>query len=258
MVFNKFYHGDNLKILSDLAPKLKGKIQLAYLDPPFLSGTDRKHSGKVVYKDKWRSTEEYLTPINSLLEMIHPLLKQSGVLFLHCDFRMSHRLRLITEEIFGEENYINEVIWSYRTGGVPSKVGFARKHDTIHVFAKDLKRTTWNQLTEKSYLAHKYGFSNITLHKDEKGIYRETVMRDVWDIPALRGNSPEKVAYPTQKPEELLERIILTGSTKGDLVLDPFSGSGTTASVSNRLNRKWIVIDKNKSSGLLVKKRISL
>ena len=169
---------------------------------------------------------------------------------------MSHHLRLIAEEIFGAENYINEVIWSYRTGGVPSKVGFARKHDTIHVFAKNHKQTKWNQQTEKSYLAHRYGFSNITLHEDEKGIYRETIMRDVWDIPALRGNSPEKVAYPTQKPEELLERIILTGSSKHDLILDPYSGSGTTSVVAHKLQRKWIAMDKNSSAEKILKSRI--
>lgn len=256
MAFNKFFLGDNLEVLTALSTKIKGKVQLAYLDPPFLSGSDRRHSGKVIYKDKWSSTEEYLNPICSLIEKIHQSLKPSGVMFLHCDFRMTHKLRIVAEDIFGEENYINEVIWSYRTGGVPSKIGFARKHDTIHVFAKNLKKTKWNQLTEKSYLAHKYGFSNITLYKDERGIYRETVMRDVWDIPALRGNSPEKVPYPTQKPEELIERIILSASSKGDLVLDPYSGSGTTASVCNKLRRKWIVIDKNKLSKTLVDKRI--
>lgn len=225
--------------------KLDPKIQLAYLDPPFFTGSIRKLSQEAQYSDRWKSKDEYLSFIEAILKEVWRTLLPSGVIFLHCDYRMTAYLRIMLEDIFGEENFLNEIIWSYKTGGTPSKLGFARKHDTIHLFAKDKKFTKWNQLKEKSYLSHKYGFSNIEIKKDNKGYYREALMRDVWDIPSLRGNQGERVHYPTQKPEALLERIILSSSDKGDFILDPFSGSGTTAIVAERLRRLWIAIDDN-------------
>jgi len=237
---------------------LKGidtKVQLAYLDPPFFTGTIRKLSDDAQYSDKWSSKDEYLSFLKSILLEIHRVLLPSGVIFLHCDYRMTAHLRILLESIFGEENFINEIIWSYKTGGT-SKLGFARKHDTIHLFAKDKKVTKWNQLKEKSYLSHKYGFSNIEIKKDDKGYYREALMRDVWEIPSLRGNQDERVHYPTQKPQALLERIILSGSDPRDIVLDPFSGSGTTAVVAEQLGRGWIAIDESPEAEKVLKLRL--
>lgn len=247
-----FILGDSLMVL----PTIKEPVQIAYLDPPFFTGTIRKITDEAQYSDKWSSKEEYLSFLKSILKELHRLLAPSGVIYLHCDYRMTAHLRIMLEEIFGEENFINEIIWSYKTGGTPSKVGFARKHDSIHLFAKDKKLTKWNQMKERSYLSHNYGFSNIEIKKDEKGLYREALMRDVWEIPALRGNQEERVKYPTQKPEALLERIILSASDPGDIILDPFSGSGTTAVVAEKLGRRWISIDQNPESQRMLNLRL--
>jgi adenine-specific DNA-methyltransferase len=122
-------------------------------------------------------------------------------------------------------------------------LGFGKKHDTIHFFSKVRASTIWNPQKEKSYLMHKYGFSNIEIFEDERGQYTLVNCRDVFDIPALRGNQPERVDYPTQKPEALLERIIQASSNEGDLVADFFCGSGTTLAVSEKLGRRWIGVD---------------
>ncbi|MDP1696872.1 MAG: DNA methyltransferase [Xanthomonadaceae bacterium] len=153
-------------------------------------------------------------------------------------------------------NQVNECIWLYKTGGMPEKLGFGRKHDTIHFVSKNRANTIWNTQKEKSYLAHNYGFSNIELFTDDVGTYSLVNLRDVWDIAALRGNQPEKVDYPTQKPEALLERIIKASSNEGDLVADFFCGSGTTAAVAEKLNRKWIATDLGKFGIYTTRKRL--
>ena len=119
---------------------------------------------------------------------------------------------------------------------------FSRKHDIILFYSK-ADAYTFRPQREKSYLTHKYGFSNIDIEQDAGGYYRMVAMRDVWDIAALRGNQPEAVGYPTQKPLALYERIIRAASNEGDVVLDPFCGSGTTAVAAERLGRRWLAMD---------------
>ena len=169
------------------------------------------------------------------------LLKDTGSIYLHCDPTASHYLKLLMDAIFGRKNFRNEIVWYYKTGGM-SKRWFGRKHDLILFYSKTNKYKFTLQ-TEKSYLSHKYGFSNITLHEDEIGVYRNVGMRDVWDIPALRGNQPETYGYPTQKPLALYERIINASSDKTDMVLDPFCGCATTCIAAEKLERQWVGID---------------
>lgn len=194
----------------------------------------------------------YLSYMAERLALCRLLLKETGSIYLHCDPYANYYLRLLMNCIFGEECFRNEIIWSYRTGGV-SKRWFARKHDTIFCYGKtsqDKKtqaepalRTKFNAIEEKSYLTHKYGFSTIKIEEDEGGYYRMAQMRDVWEIPALRGNQPEAQGYPTQKPEALLERIVKASSNAGDLVLDPFCGCGTTGVAAVNLERRFVGID---------------
>ena len=143
--------------------------------------------------------------------------------------------------LFGNRNCRNQIVWLYKTGGV-SKRWFSRKHDTILFYSKT-DRYTFHPQEEKSYLKHKYGFGNVDIQQDAGGYYRLVAMRDVWDIPALRGNQPETTGFPTQKPLALYERIIRASSNAGDFVLDPFCGSGTTAVAAERLGRQWIMMD---------------
>lgn len=254
VVENSLIWGDNIEALKWLPAK---NVQVAYLDPPFLSQRDFS-TGKVkVFSDRWgKSEKDYYSYLTEVLTLCHSKLQDEGALFLHCDYRTTAKSRLIAEEIFGSDNYINELIWHYKTGGASLKLGFSKKHDTIHFFAKDRKRCKWFPQKEKSYLTHKYGFSNVKIEQDEKGPYTYVNSRDVFELPALRGNQPERVPFPTQKPIALIEKLLLSTSEPGDIVLDPFSGSGTTAVCANNLSRKWISIDKNYYSIATLKGRL--
>ena len=257
---NLLIHADNKLAMGALLKRFRGKLSLIYVDPPFDVGTDfqaklaigkntyRSKDGSSVkidaYRDRWgKQYQSYLQMLFERLLLARELLSDQGSLYLHCDHRRTAPLRLVLEEVFGSENYINECIWLYKTGGMPEKLGFGRKHDTIHFVAKDRKYTTWNPQKEKSYLGHRYGFSNIKIYEDENGPFTRVNMRDVWDVAALRGNQPERVDYPTQKPETLLERIVRASSNEGDLVADLFCGSGTLGAVAESLKRRWIMVD---------------
>jgi site-specific DNA-methyltransferase (adenine-specific) len=183
----------------------------------------------------------YLSMMAPRLIELRRALKPTGSIYLHCDPRASAHLRLLMDAVFGASSFVNEIVWSYRTGGT-SKRWFARKHDVILFYAKG-PEYRFTQQREKSYLAHRYGFSNVTIEEDEGGFYTMVGMRDVWEVPALRGNQPETLGYPTQKPLAILERIIEASSRPDDVVLDPFCGCGTTLAASEKLGRRWIGID---------------
>jgi len=174
-------------------------------------------------------------------------LKDTGSIYLHCDPTASHYLKLLMDVIFGVKNFRNEIIWHYRTGGV-SKRWFGRKHDIIFFYSKSDK-CKFNPIEVKEYYKDIYGrdlkpaWQDRRGGKDENGYYHFVYKDDVWDIPAVFNMSKEYIGYPTQKPEELLETIIKASSNEGDLVLDPFCGSGTTVAVAERLGRRWIGID---------------
>lgn len=196
----------------------------------------------------------YLTMMTRRLMELHRVLKPSGSIYLHCDPTASHYLKIVMDTIFGKQNFRNEIIWFYKTGGV-SKRWYGRKHDTILFYSKS-PQYLFNRQTEKSYLSHKYGFTGIEIKQDSQGYYTEVGMRDVWDIPALRGNQPETLGYPTQKPEALLERIIEGSSNEESWILDPFCGCGTTVSVAERLKRNWVGIDISMLAVKLVERRL--
>ena len=183
----------------------------------------------------------YLCWLGIRLVECHRVLKDTGSLYLHLDHTAHAYAKCLLDAIFGRANFRNEIIWQYKTGGV-SRRWFSRKHDTILFYSKT-DNYVFNPQQERSYLAHKYGFSNVAIHQDEKGYYNLVGVRDVWDIPALRGNQPEYVGFPTQKPLALYERIIKASSNPGDLVLDPFCGCATTLVAAERLGRQWLGID---------------
>lgn len=183
----------------------------------------------------------YLVMMTPRLVELRRVLKDTGSLYIHCYPTASHYLRLVLDLIFGPTNFINGIICYYRTGGVGRR-WFRRKHDTIFLYTKS-GNYFFSPQEEKSYLDHKSGFSNIHIEQDERGYFTRTFMRDVWDIPGFRGNQPEMLGYPTQKPLALLERIIKASSNEGDIVLDPFCGCGTALVAAQKLNRRWIGID---------------
>lgn len=270
--FNKLFWGDNLQVLSHLLKEYRGKIDLIYIDPPFDSKADYVKKVKIrgqkiegqqqslleetQYTDIWEN-DEYLQFMYERLQIMRELLAETGSIYVHVDYRRIAQIRLIMDEVFGNENLINEIIWFYKTGGLPEKIGFGKKHDTLLFYGKDKNSTVWNAQKEKSYLTHNYGFSNIKIYEDDKGKFTRVHMRDVWDISGLRGNQPEKVDYPTQKPEGLLKRVIKASSNEGDIVMDCFAGSGTTLAVAQKLGRRWIGCDINLGAIQTTTKRLN-
>ena len=261
------YQGDNLPFLRAIADQ---SIHLIATDPPFNKDRDFGET----FRDRWswerdlrnawiddikgncpalwaviataRQTADermgaYLCWLGVRLLELHRVLRGDGSLYLHIDHTAQAYVKLALDAIFGLHNFRNEIVWFYKTGGL-SKRWFGRKHDTILFYSKS-DAYTFHPQQEKSYLSHKYGFSNISLDEDEKGVYRMAALRDVWDIPALRGNQAEATGYPTQKPLALYERIIRASSAEGDIVLDPFCGSGSTLVAAERLGRRWLAAD---------------
>ena len=261
------FKGDNLPFLRDISSQ---SIHLIATDPPF--NKDRNFGD--AFRDRWSWEADVPDEWSDTIKRNHPalwavietarltadesmgaylcwlairllemrrILRDDGSLFLHIDHTTHAYVKLLLDAIFGAGNFRNEIVWYYKTGGV-SKRWFGRKHDTILFYSKS-GRYTFHPQQEKSYLSHRYSFSNIELGEDENGVYRMAAMRDVWDIPALRGNQPEATGYPTQKPLALYERIIKAASNEGDIVLDPFCGSGTTVVAAERLGRRWLAAD---------------
>jgi site-specific DNA-methyltransferase (adenine-specific) len=245
-------HGDALRVGPTLP---RACAALIYLDPPFFSGKLRRN-GEHAFNDRWpRGLEDYLSFLRNLLETAAPLLTPHGLIALHLDWRASHWGRVELERLFGAEGFVNEIVWSYRTGG-GSKRQLGRKHDSIFVYAAG-PEYTFNPATEKSRLAHRYGFSNVTIHDDGDGPYTLVAMRDVWEIPALRGNMKESTGYPTQKPLQLLERLCACFTNPGDLVLDLCCGSGTALVAARNLGRRSLGVDSNARAVALAQSRLS-
>ncbi|MEI7621361.1 MAG: site-specific DNA-methyltransferase, partial [Candidatus Moraniibacteriota bacterium] len=259
---NMIVQGDNLQFLKTcyrdedplIKGKVKGKVKLIYIDPPFATKSDfGGKDGERSYTDKI-DTAEFIDGLRQRLIYLRELLADDGGIYLHLDQKMSHYTKIVMDEIFSKERYLNEIVWSYRTGGASNKT-WSQKHDSILYYSKK-SNYIFNLQKEKSYTKSKsrkagivdYGGGMAEFFEDEFGIYNWVNSRDVWEISYINSQSDERLGYPTQKPEELLERIILASSNNGDLVLDAFGGSGTTAAVAEKLGRQWIACDFGKHS----------
>ena len=230
---------DNLELMAEMQDNT---VDLIYCD--ILYGTGRKFKDYQDLKCHREIIEEHYIP---RIKEMHRILKDTGSIYLQMDYKISHWIRLMLDDVFGYDNFINEIIWNYKTGGA-SKKYFPRKHDNIFLYTKT-KKYTFNKLTDKNYIKHKYGFSNLETGEDENGFYYLTTMQDVWNVPIIRTVKDkvdkERLGYNTQKPKALIERIIKASSNEGDLVADFYLGSGTTAEVCKDLNRKFIGCDIN-------------
>jgi len=248
--------GDNLAAMYALLPEYEGRIQLIYADPPFFSnrsyparvgqGEDsrRPQEWKLAhgYADHWLDLDEYLDMLYPRLVLMHRLLAPSGSLYLHLDWHANAYARLLLDEIFGSDRLLNEIVWVYH-GPSPIRSAFNRKHDTILVYTKtdgyvfnaDAVRIPYDPGTVKTFESSpKAGFGKVP------NLKRGKVPEDWWYFPVVARLHQERTGYPTQKPEPLLERIILASSNPGDLVADFFCGSGTTAVVASKLGRRYI------------------
>jgi len=279
------FHGDNKDAIAYLlANGFRGKVKLIYIDPPFDSGADyvRKvklrggslktklegeeyaTSEQVQYSDIWKN-DTYLQYMYERLQMLRELLDDGGAIFLHCDSSKGHYLRMILDEVFGPEKFVNEIIWSYKRWPSNS-LSFQSMHDTIYYYVnKGSHAHTFHKQYEEASESYMKRFGGKTQILDEESKTRKITsdeetkgmpLRDVWDLSIIAGFKSERTGYPTQKPEELLERIISICSNPGDLVLDCFSGSGTTMSAAQKTGRKWIGCDINKGAIQTTAKRL--
>jgi len=256
---NKLICGDNLKIL----PTIKSdSVDLVYIDPPFFSN----RSYEIIwgdeaeirsFEDRWEGgVEVYIDWMRERVMELYRVLKPTGSFYLHCDWHAGHYLKVMCDEIFGGKNFQNEIIWHYQTGGA-TKIRYSRKHDNILFYTKGKKWIFNSEVikikrTEKS-LKRAQTPKGARISKND--IYKNP--DDVFIIPQMNPMAKERLGYPTQKPEALLERIIKASSNKGDLVLDAFCGCGTTMAVSQQLGRRWIGIDISPSAIALVKNRLA-
>lgn len=270
---NKIFWGDNLQVMSHLLKDYRGKVDLIYIDPPFDSKADykkkvfiRKNSvnndpsvfEEKQYGDLW-TNDECLQFLYERMLLLRELLSERGTIYVHCDWHKVHHIRCILDEIFGPSNFINEVIWQYFMGGKGAKE-FAKKHDNILVYAKNKGKHKFNKFNIKRYYdfvpSLKDDSENGQTGKDEIGYWGMVGCPDVWQIKGVFNMGSEYTGYPTQKPEELMERILKASSDENDLVLDCFMGSGSFITQAIKMNRRYIGADINLGAIQIATKRL--
>ncbi len=273
--------GDNRAALASMAAELRGRVTLAYMDPPFLtnrtfdaieapafedesgnmkrraprSGPLKTRPKKFAFDDRWSSRGEYLEALGQRLVLVRDLLAPHGSVVIHVDPKTSHYVKVLCDEIFGDDAFASEIVWRYRRW--PSKTpNFQRVHDVLLRYRKDPKeKPRWNQPYEPlapSTLAT-WGTNKQRAVFEEDGrrsrssttaeATKGVPMGDVWEIGVIAPVSKERTGYPSQKPEALLERLVSALSDPGDVVLDPYAGSGTTLAVAARLGRVFVGCD---------------
>ena len=259
--WNQIICGDCVDVMLTIPEE---SIDLIYADPPFYSG--KEYVGKAgSFTDKWLTFESYLAFMKVRLTEMHRILKPTGSLYLHCDPSASHYLKIILDQIFGHDCFLNEIIWYYRGAGTPNDRR-AKRHDIIlwyakqnslHYFNPDPIRWEYADAT-KDRFKHKIGnkrngkdYGDQTLNP--LGKHPDDVISDIQPIAP---SAKERTGYPTQKPVSLLEDLIKSASRKNEIVLDPFCGSGTTCEVAKILDRKYIGIDVSTDACDTSKKRV--
>lgn len=222
---NQIVHGDCLDVLAALPSET---VDLAYLDPPFNTGKAQIASGGE-YNDLWPDMPAYLAFMRQRVKAIHRVLKPNGSILLHCDWRTCHHFRLMLDDMFGVEGFVNHLIWRYGLGG-SSPRRFARKHDDILFYA----------------MGEEYFFAPPRVPATSQRMRGQMKKAsDVIDVPTLNNMALERVGYPTQKPLALLEMLINACCPAGGVVLDPFCGSGTTLVAAKLTGRRYIGVDRN-------------
>jgi len=269
----------------------QGGIKLIYIDPPFDIGADFSMSieigdesftklpgvlEEIAYRDTWgRGADSFISMIYERLVLMRDLLAEDGSIYIHCDWRVNSYIRLILDEIFGSDFFRNEIVWYYGQRTEPRTKNFDRKHDTILFYSKKGARIFESTIewTREEFIEHRHDVlideqgREYILTDGGKGneryrryvedvIARGKPLDSVWNIQILNSSARERVGYPTQKPESLIQRIIKASSNEGDLVADFFCGSGTTLAVAEKLGRKWIGSDLGKFAIHTTRKRM--
>ncbi len=296
---NRLVYGDNLLSLAallggdDFGGSLRGKVDLIYIDPPYDSKADYRTKVKLLsgdveqkptvieqyaYGDTWsEGTSSYIAMLVPRLILMKELLSDKGSIFVHLDWHVGHYIKIVLDEIFGKENFRNEIIWHYSGWNKKLKTSFEKRHDTIFFYGKSDEQffesyfEKWESKEEyvkkrkqkvlkdedgKEYvLSDAGGGQRIRRYLDD--VMKEgVVVDDVWNMDKLNNSAKESVGYATQKTEELLERIILAASPENGIVADFFGGSGTTAAVAEKLGRRWITTDLGKPACMVMRKRL--
>lgn len=290
---NRLVYGDNLLTMQALLagdpqtglPSLRGKVDLIYIDPPFDSKADYRTPitlpnasfsqkptviEQFAYADTWEDgTISYLKMLYPRLMIMKELLSERGSIFVHIDWHVGAYVRILLDDIFGKENFRNEITWYYPNSGLKARSKkFHQVTDTIFYYVKSIDNFTFHHIFKKRKDGQskqaKRKFNPITkkadMVRDENGkiVYQitdEVLENSLWEVASLSNNPVESVGYATQKPEALLERIIKASSNEGDLVCDFFGGSGTIAAVAEKLGRRWITCDIGKPACLVMRKR---
>ena len=260
---------DNLPVLQSLPNE---SVQLIYTDPPFNTGKVRTYQrlqttqdddggrtgfGGRTYRSEAVSSQAYGDAFEAYLEFLAPrlsemwrVLRPDGSLYLHLDAREVHYVKVLLDQIFGRDCFLNEIIWAYDFGGRPKR-RWPAKHDNILVYVKDRERYVFNhdEIDRIPYLAP----GLVGPEKAERG----KLPTDVWWHTIVGTNARERTGYPTQKPVALAQRIIRASSDAGELVLDPFAGSGTVGEAATQLGRRYLLIDENPSAIEVMRARLS-
>lgn len=311
---NRLIWGDKKYVLPSLLPEFAGKVNLIYIDPPFDTGANFSFTATVpdnpetdedetveftkqpsmieqkAYRDTWgKGLDSYLQWFYETAVLLRELLAEDGSIYVHLDWHVGHYAKCILDEVFGYDNFMNEIVWCYSERGI-SKTYWNRKHDNVFLYAKNLGKHIFNCDAVRD--EYKEEYLKKFKYQDEIGLYQirgkniqgspvqradgltpeaetkypgltyrqymkdGTLPLDWWEISLLNKASNERVNYSTQKPEALLERIIKASSNEGDLVLDCFCGSGTTAATAEKLNRRWITCDLGRFAIHTTRKRL--
>lgn len=283
---NRLIWGDNLLVMGSLLKEFAGKINLIYIDPPFATGDDFSFTVNIgdqaeiakepsalevkAYRDTWgKGMQSYLQMMYDRLVLMKELLADDGSIYVHLDWHVGQYVKLILDEIFGRDNFRNEIVWHYSRWTAESKA-FQKMHDNIYWYSKTDKYTynlQYQPYKNPEYIedtVRKVVDGKLVRAKDEKGEYikreKENVgvpMHDVWeDVNFIAPTAKERLDYSTQKPEKFVERVIKASSKDGDLVADFFCGSGTTGAVAERLDRRWIMADLGRFAIHTTRKRL--
>lgn len=243
--------------LDRLATFPDDSIDLIYLDPPFFSnkfyeviwGDEAEIRS---FEDRWAGgINVYIKWMRDRVEQLHRVLSPTGSLYLHCDWHAGHYLKVMCDEVFGYNRFQNEFVWYYSGGGA-SKRRWARKHDTILFYTKGAE---WTFNADAVRTEYKWTAGQKRADQSSRDLKKGKLADDVWEHHSIMPWANERLGYPTQKPEALLERIIMASSNAGDVILDPFCGCGTTVAVAERLNREWIGIDISPTAMDVIKRR---
>ena len=238
-------------------------VDLIYLDPPFYTGHNFD-----TFMDKWLSMDTYIRWLRMRLWECYRVLKPTGSIYVHLDWHAVHYVKVMMDEIFGYDNFRNDITWCYSRPSAPKQKQLSRCHDTILWYAKgdtwvfngdDIRIPYAQSSLDRAGYGAKASKMAGGVGKDAKVELKKggKLPEDWWNIPMLKGNSKERLGYPTQKPEALLERIIKVSSNPGDLVLDPFCGCGTALAVAQKLGRRWIGIDLSDEAITISQRRLS-